>query len=81
MHPKHPYTRLLLACHPDRAKALAGIPGAVPSPLSAAARLPLPSRAVRERTPGMRRRPAAARRASATATTWPASSTAQGRAA
>lgn len=32
--PKHPYTRLLLACHPDRAKELAGIPGAVPSPLS-----------------------------------------------
>jgi oligopeptide/dipeptide ABC transporter ATP-binding protein len=31
--PKHPYTRLLLACHPDRAKELAGIPGAVPSPL------------------------------------------------
>jgi len=33
-HPKHPYTRLLLACHPDRAKQLAGIPGAVPSPLA-----------------------------------------------
>ena len=32
--PKHPYTRMLLACHPDRAKELAGIPGAVPSPLS-----------------------------------------------
>jgi oligopeptide/dipeptide ABC transporter ATP-binding protein len=31
--PLHPYTRLLLACHPDRARALAGIPGAVPSPL------------------------------------------------
>jgi len=31
--PKHPYTRMLLACHPDRAKELAGIPGAVPSPL------------------------------------------------
>jgi oligopeptide/dipeptide ABC transporter ATP-binding protein len=31
--PKHPYTRLLLACHPDRAKELSGIPGAVPSPL------------------------------------------------
>jgi peptide/nickel transport system ATP-binding protein len=31
--PKHPYTRLLLACHPDRAKELAGIPGAVPLPL------------------------------------------------
>ena len=33
-HPKHPYTRLLLACHPDRTKQLAGIPGAVPSPLT-----------------------------------------------
>jgi len=32
--PRHPYTRMLLACHPDRAKELAGIPGAVPSPLS-----------------------------------------------
>jgi peptide/nickel transport system ATP-binding protein len=31
--PKHPYTSALLACHPDRAKALVGIPGAVPSPL------------------------------------------------
>ncbi len=31
--PKHPYTRMLLACHPDRARKLAGIPGAVPSPL------------------------------------------------
>lgn len=32
--PLHPYTRLLLACHPDRAAELAGIPGAVPSPLA-----------------------------------------------
>jgi peptide/nickel transport system ATP-binding protein len=31
--PEHPYTRALLACHPDRAKALTGIPGVVPSPL------------------------------------------------
>jgi peptide/nickel transport system ATP-binding protein len=31
--PLHPYTRMLLACHPDRSAALAGIPGAVPSPL------------------------------------------------
>jgi peptide/nickel transport system ATP-binding protein len=31
--PKHPYTRALLACHPDRAKALVGIPGGVPSPV------------------------------------------------
>jgi peptide/nickel transport system ATP-binding protein len=32
--PLHPYARLLLACHPDRAAELAGIPGAVPSPLA-----------------------------------------------
>ena len=31
--PKHPYTQALLACHPDRAKELIGIPGVVPSPL------------------------------------------------
>ena len=29
--PAHPYTRLLLACHPDRARDLAGIPGTVPA--------------------------------------------------
>ncbi|MCC7273847.1 MAG: ABC transporter ATP-binding protein [Alphaproteobacteria bacterium] len=28
--PRHPYARLLLACHPDRATDLAGIPGTVP---------------------------------------------------
>jgi oligopeptide/dipeptide ABC transporter ATP-binding protein len=31
--PFHPYTQMLLACHPERADELAGIPGAVPSPL------------------------------------------------
>ncbi|RZN34487.1 ABC transporter ATP-binding protein [Bradyrhizobium sp. Leo121] len=31
--PLHPYTRMLLACHPDRGAALAGIPGSVSSPL------------------------------------------------
>jgi peptide/nickel transport system ATP-binding protein len=31
--PRHPYTRALLACHPDRAEAFNGIPGNVPSPL------------------------------------------------
>jgi oligopeptide/dipeptide ABC transporter ATP-binding protein len=31
--PQHPYTRALLACHPDRTRELAGIPGRVPSPL------------------------------------------------
>ena len=30
----HPYTRALLACHPDRSDALTGIPGLVPSPLA-----------------------------------------------
>jgi oligopeptide/dipeptide ABC transporter ATP-binding protein len=33
--PEHPYTRALLACHPDRSSGFVGIPGAVPSPLRA----------------------------------------------
>jgi peptide/nickel transport system ATP-binding protein len=33
--PHHPYTRALLACHPDRAESFSGIPGSVPSPLRA----------------------------------------------
>jgi oligopeptide/dipeptide ABC transporter ATP-binding protein len=32
--PAHPYTKALLACHPDRATAFVGIPGLVPSPLA-----------------------------------------------
>ena len=32
--PRHPYTRALLACHPDHSDDLTGIPGAVPSPLT-----------------------------------------------
>jgi oligopeptide/dipeptide ABC transporter ATP-binding protein len=32
--PSHPYTQMLIACHPDRALDLAGIPGTVASPLS-----------------------------------------------
>ncbi len=32
--PRHPYTQMLLACHPDRAPDLAGIPGTVPSPIA-----------------------------------------------
>jgi oligopeptide/dipeptide ABC transporter ATP-binding protein len=31
--PLHPYTRALLACHPERSTGFVGIPGAVPSPL------------------------------------------------
>ena len=33
--PHHPYTRALLACHPDRAGSFTGIPGEVPSPMRA----------------------------------------------
>jgi peptide/nickel transport system ATP-binding protein len=33
--PRHPYTRALLACHPDRSSSFIGIAGAVPSPLRA----------------------------------------------
>jgi len=33
--PAHPYTRALLACHPERSVSFVGIPGAVPSPLNA----------------------------------------------
>jgi oligopeptide/dipeptide ABC transporter ATP-binding protein len=32
--PRHPYTQMLIACHPDHARDLTGIPGSVPSPLS-----------------------------------------------
>jgi oligopeptide/dipeptide ABC transporter ATP-binding protein len=32
--PRHPYTQMLIACHPDRARDLVGIPGTVPSPLT-----------------------------------------------
>ncbi len=31
--PRHPYTQMLIACHPDRARDLTGIPGTVASPL------------------------------------------------
>jgi peptide/nickel transport system ATP-binding protein len=34
-NPRHPYTKALLACHPDRAATFTGIPGNVPSPLRA----------------------------------------------
>jgi peptide/nickel transport system ATP-binding protein len=32
--PRHPYTQMLIGCHPDRARDLVGIPGTVPSPLA-----------------------------------------------
>jgi oligopeptide/dipeptide ABC transporter ATP-binding protein len=32
--PRHPYTRMLIACHPDRGQDLTGIPGTVASPLA-----------------------------------------------
>jgi peptide/nickel transport system ATP-binding protein len=32
-NPRHPYTKALLACHPDRSDGLTGIAGLVPSPL------------------------------------------------
>jgi peptide/nickel transport system ATP-binding protein len=32
--PAHPYTKALLACHPERATSFVGIPGLVPSPLA-----------------------------------------------
>ena len=32
--PRHPYTRALIACHPDHSDDLTGIRGAVPSPLA-----------------------------------------------
>jgi peptide/nickel transport system ATP-binding protein len=32
--PRHPYTQMLIACHPDRAPDLTGIPGTVASPLA-----------------------------------------------
>ena len=39
--PRHPYTRALLACHPDRSDALDRHPGAGAVAARAAARLPL----------------------------------------
>jgi peptide/nickel transport system ATP-binding protein len=57
--PQHPYTRALLACHPERATSFIGIPGAVPSPLRAepgcrfAPRCTEASQACRARSPRM----------------------------
>jgi oligopeptide/dipeptide ABC transporter ATP-binding protein len=33
--PSHPYTRALVACHPERSTSFVGIPGVVPSPIRA----------------------------------------------
>jgi peptide/nickel transport system ATP-binding protein len=54
--PRHPYTQMLIACHPDRARDLAGIPGTVPSPL-----LPPPGCRFHPRCPSARAVCAAAR--------------------
>jgi oligopeptide/dipeptide ABC transporter ATP-binding protein len=32
--PRHPYTKALLACHPDRSTGFVSIPGTVPSALA-----------------------------------------------
>jgi len=34
LRPRHPYTEMLIDCHPDRGNALGGIPGSVPSPIN-----------------------------------------------
>ena len=60
--PLHPYTRMLLACHPDRGTALAGIPGVGVLAVAASVRLPLPS-ALPERKAGLQRRRSAGDRA------------------
>jgi peptide/nickel transport system ATP-binding protein len=54
--PRHPYTQMLIACHPDRSRDLAGIPGLVPSPLS-----PPPGCRFHPRCPSARDECAAAR--------------------
>ena len=59
--PAHPYTKALLACHPDRATSFVGIPGLVPSPLARpfgclfAPRCPDVRQACREAAPGQGR--------------------------
>ena len=55
--PKHPYTRALLACHPDRADSFVGIPGAVPSPLAAPPGCRFAARCVDSRPNCVERRP------------------------
>src|SRR5262249_18467291 len=54
--PRHPYTQMLIACHPDRARDLTGIPGTVASPLA-----PPPGCRFHPRCPSVRAACAAAR--------------------
>jgi oligopeptide/dipeptide ABC transporter ATP-binding protein len=56
-HPRHPYTKALLACHPDRAEMFGGIPGAVPSPLQPGSGCRFAPRCVEAREICMRRPP------------------------
>ena len=63
--PAHPYTRALLACHPDRATSFIGIPGLGAVAARAAARLPL--RAALRRRPRPSAAPASRRRAGSSA--------------
>jgi len=62
--PRHPYTQLLIACHPDRARDLTGIPGMVASPLA-----PPPGCRFHPRCPSVRALCAAARPATVVETT------------
>jgi peptide/nickel transport system ATP-binding protein len=55
--PRHPYTRALLACHPDRAVVFSGIPGNVPSPLRAGSGCRFAPRCGDARAGCMERRP------------------------
>jgi oligopeptide/dipeptide ABC transporter ATP-binding protein len=57
--PRHPYTQMLIACHPDRSQDLAGIPGVVASPLA-----PPPGCRFHPRCPSVRAACARARPAS-----------------
>jgi oligopeptide/dipeptide ABC transporter ATP-binding protein len=59
--PRHPYTEMLMACHPERATEITGIPGQVSSPLTPppgcrfAPRCPLASAACTAARPDLRR--------------------------
>jgi peptide/nickel transport system ATP-binding protein len=55
--PRHPYTKALLACHPDRAVTFTGIPGVVPSPLHAGPGCRFEPRCMEARAPCAQRAP------------------------